>query len=251
MLDAKLCPTPLPSGLKLLGDDGSLLPDPGLIDDLWVASCIWVLLTLISHLLFSSSISSSRRLAPLTGLLLSTFSGTSKGSPLLVSFLILLTLLSYVPTLMRHGHPALTPVVPSLAFVSSLGPLLSLGRQEQVTVSRSSAEAEYHSMASFISELRWISFLLRDLHIPISLLILFCCDNKVTLHITANPVFHECTNHLKIDYHLVRDQFKLGFIAPSHILSSAQMADLFTKPLPVADFARFLPKLGLSSSAPS
>ncbi|XP_020550920.1 uncharacterized protein LOC110012294 [Sesamum indicum] len=45
--------------------------------------------------------------------------------------------------------------------------------------------------------------------------------------------------------------FKLGFISPTHIFGSDQIAYLFTKSLPAADFARFLSKLGLSSSAPS
>ncbi|KAL2248235.1 UNVERIFIED_CONTAM: hypothetical protein Sindi_2675800 [Sesamum indicum] len=98
-------------------------------------------------------------------------------------------------------------------------------------------------MAFTVSELRSISFLLRNLDIPSLLPIPFWCDNKAALHIMANPVFNKRTKHLEIDCHLICDQFKLGFIA--------QVADLFTKSLTAVDFARFLPKLGLSSSAPA
>ncbi|KAL0387500.1 UNVERIFIED_CONTAM: hypothetical protein Sradi_2631800 [Sesamum radiatum] len=104
-------------------------------------------------------------------------------------------------------------------------------------------------MASTVSELLWITYLLRDFGVSVSLPILFWWIIR-PVHITTNPIFHERTKHLDIDFHLVRDQFKLGFIAPSHILSSAQLADLFTKSLPVGDFIRFLSKMGFSSPRP-
>ncbi|KAK4394325.1 hypothetical protein Sango_1903300 [Sesamum angolense] len=105
-------------------------------------------------------------------------------------------------------------------------------------------------MASTVCELMWISYLLHDFLVPVQRPIPFWCDNKVALHITANPVFHERTKHLNIDCHLVRDQFKCGFITPSFIRGPDQPADFFTKALPVSVIARLLSKLGLCSQSP-
>ncbi|KAL0453542.1 UNVERIFIED_CONTAM: Retrovirus-related Pol polyprotein from transposon RE1 [Sesamum latifolium] len=79
--------------------------------------------------------------------------------------------------------------------------LVSWKTKKQNTVSRSTTEAEYRSMGSTVS----------------------------ALHIFANPVFHELTKHLDIDCHIVRDKFKSGLIAPSHVPSKYQLADLFMK----------------------
>ncbi|XP_043721001.1 uncharacterized mitochondrial protein AtMg00810-like [Telopea speciosissima] len=55
--------------------------------------------------------------------------------------------------------------------------LLSWGSKKQPTVSRSSAEAEYKALAVTVSELLWLSYLLRDLHRDVQTPILVYCDS--------------------------------------------------------------------------
>ncbi|GKF36501.1 ribonuclease H-like domain-containing protein [Tanacetum coccineum] len=74
---------------------------------------------------------------------------------------------------------------------------------------RSSAEAEYRSMASVTCEVMWIVKILKDLNfkdvIPVSLF----CDNSSAIQTAANPVMHEKTKHFDVDVHLIRE--KSGF----------------------------------------
>ncbi|KAL0307505.1 UNVERIFIED_CONTAM: Copia protein [Sesamum calycinum] len=123
--------------------------------------------------------------------------------------------------------------------------LVSWKTKKHTTVSRSTAEAEYQSMGSTVCELSWVVYLLHDFGISIPTPIPFLCDNQAALHIVNNPIFHERTKHLEIDCHIVRDKFKSGLIAPSHVPSKAQLADIFTKSLPASSFFLLLSKLGL------
>ncbi|KAL0336252.1 UNVERIFIED_CONTAM: hypothetical protein Sradi_4837100 [Sesamum radiatum] len=122
---------------------------------------------------------------------------------------------------------------------------------KDATVSYSFAEFEYRSMASTVYKLLWIGYLLQDFQISLSYLVSFWCDNKVAIHIAESPIFNEMTKHLDIDCHLVRKQFKKGFIAPKHISTKNQLADIFTKSLSIHVFATLLFKLGLHSVAPT
>ncbi|XP_011078646.1 uncharacterized protein LOC105162338 [Sesamum indicum] len=128
--------------------------------------------------------------------------------------------------------------------------LVSWKTKKQCTISRSSAEAEYRSMAATTCELQWISYLLKDFGVSVTLPIPFHCDNQAAIHIMANPVFHKRTKHLDIDYHIVRNCYKDGFLLPIFVRSRNQVADLFTKSLCSASFNSLLGRLGLFAVDP-
>lgn len=75
--------------------------------------------------------------------------------------------------------------------------LISWKSKKQHTVSRSSLEAEYCTLANTTCEATWLKFLLQDFNIPITKPILIYFHNRSTIQIATNPVFHDAPNTSK------------------------------------------------------
>jgi hypothetical protein len=123
--------------------------------------------------------------------------------------------------------------------------LISWRTKKQLTVSRSSSEAEYRALAAATCELQWLLYLFKDLHLSCSKSPVLYCDNRSAIYIAANPIFHERMKHLEIDCHLVREKLLSGLMKLLPVPSKHQLADLFTKSLLPQPFTLLLSKLGL------
>ncbi|GJR57613.1 ribonuclease H-like domain-containing protein [Tanacetum coccineum] len=126
--------------------------------------------------------------------------------------------------------------------------LLSWSSKRQVTLSRSSAEAEYRGVANAVAETCWLRNLLRELHTPLSTTTLVYCDNVSAVYLSSNPVQHQRTKHIEIDIHFVRDLVAAGHIRVLHVSSRYQYTDIFTKGLPTVLFDEFRSSLSVRSS---
>lgn len=117
--------------------------------------------------------------------------------------------------------------------------------RKQPTVSRSSAEAKYWSIAILTHELLWLRCLLENFGVittkPSSVL----CDSKSAIYISTNPVLHERTKHVELDLHFVRDEVIRKTIDLLHVRTNEQLADILTKPIGRDGFGSFKVKLGL------
>lgn len=76
--------------------------------------------------------------------------------------------------------------------------------KKQPTVSRSSTEAEYKSVASATAEIMWIESLLSELKVKTSSKATIWCDNLSATLLAANSVLHSRTKHMKLDLYFVR-----------------------------------------------
>jgi hypothetical protein len=120
--------------------------------------------------------------------------------------------------------------------------------KKQHTISRSSTEAEYRSLAIGAAELAWLRQVLCDLKLFLPSAPLIWCDNTSALALASNPVFHGRTKHIEVDYHFVRENVVRGDLLLQFISTHDQLADIFTKALPSTRFLQLCSKLMVCST---
>ena len=111
------------------------------------------------------------------------------------------------------------------------GNLISLKSKKQDVVARSNAKAEYRAMALATCELIWLRHLLHELRFVKDKQMKLMCDNQAALHIASNPVFHERTNNIEVDFHFIREKIASGCVATSFVNSNDQLVDILAKSL--------------------
>jgi histone deacetylase 1/2 len=110
------------------------------------------------------------------------------------------------------------------------GNLIAWSARKQSTVSRSSTESEYKTLANATAELIWVQSLLQELSVTQARPPVLWCDNIGATYLSSNPVFHARTKHIEVDFHFVRERVNKKQLQIRFISSKDQVADIFTKP---------------------
>jgi hypothetical protein len=71
------------------------------------------------------------------------------------------------------------------------------------------------------------------------------CNNIGAKYLSANHVFHARTKHIEVDYHFIRERVSRKLIEIDFVSLYDQVADGFTKPLPVRQLEHFKHNLNL------
>jgi hypothetical protein len=92
-------------------------------------------------------------------------------------------------------------------------------------------------------QLLWITYTLSDFGEECSYVPLMC-DSTRAISVAKNPVLHSRTKHIEVRYHFLRDNFEKGNLDLIHVPTEKQLADILTKTLDQATFARLRGELG-------
>jgi hypothetical protein len=122
--------------------------------------------------------------------------------------------------------------------------------KKQCTVSHSSTEAEYQSLASTTVESFWIRMVLKDFGVFLLDLSLLWCNNHSTLALPSNPMFHAQTKHIEVDYNFVQEKVVCRDIVVKFVSTTDQLADILTKCLPSLGFTQLRDNLLLPFRPP-
>jgi hypothetical protein len=117
--------------------------------------------------------------------------------------------------------------------------LISWCARKQPTVSVSSTEAKYKTIANATTEIMWVHTLLEELKLTRHTTALLWRDNLGATYLSANPVFHAKTKHIEVDYHFVKERVVKKQLRIQFISSDDQLGDGFTKTLPAAKLKKF------------
>lgn len=70
-------------------------------------------------------------------------------------------------------------------------------------------------------------------------------DSASAIELAKNPVFHNRTKHVDIQYHFVRENIQKGNSKLIHIPTEGQLADGLTKPISLEKHLRLIDNIGL------
>ena len=126
--------------------------------------------------------------------------------------------------------------------------LVSWFSKKQSSIALSTAEAEYVAAGSCCTQILWLKAQLRDFGVSLSTTPLLC-DNTSAINMTKNAVYHSRTKHTDIRHHFIRDLVASKEIELTFIATESQLADIFTKPLPIDRFLFLRKSLGIISLA--
>jgi hypothetical protein len=125
--------------------------------------------------------------------------------------------------------------------------LVSWLRKKQSLVSLSRVESEYIAAATCRTQVLWMKKTLQDIKVEYDKAISNIYDNTSAINISKNLVMHSKMKHIPIKYHFLREHVAEKSVKLEYIATKEQVANDFTKPLPIETFAYLRQKLVMIS----
>ena len=125
------------------------------------------------------------------------------------------------------------------------GTPVSWSSKQQTSVALSTVEAEYVAMSWCAQQMVWMQVWLDEVGIEYVTPGLIKGDNQGVVALTKNTKDHGKVKHIDIRHHYIHELVSSNHITIEHILSTNDVADLFTKPLSRDNHHRLLQMLNV------
>jgi hypothetical protein len=109
------------------------------------------------------------------------------------------------------------------------GTAVSWSSKRQKCVTLSSCEAEYVAAGHATREAIWLADFLAELGEDLPGAVQIHSDSQSAISLVKNPVQHQNTKHIRIQYHFIRERYKDGEVNFKYISTKDQPADFLTK----------------------
>jgi len=106
-------------------------------------------------------------------------------------------------------------------------------------------EAEYMALCQASKEAVWMVDFLRNLGVSLQGPMVVNVDNQGSIALAKNPVFHDRSKHIAIQYHFTCDLIKEQKIHLEYITTKDMLVDLLMKSLPRAQHEQLSEGIGL------
>nr|GEZ26967.1 hypothetical protein [Tanacetum cinerariifolium] len=127
--------------------------------------------------------------------------------------------------------------------------LVSWSSKRQDCTALSTTKAEYVSLSASCAQVLWMRTQLTNYGFHFNKILIYC-DSKSAIAISCNPVQHSRTKHIAVCYHFIKEHVEKGTIELYFVKTDYQLADIFTKALPVDRFNYLVCRLGIRSLSP-
>jgi hypothetical protein len=117
--------------------------------------------------------------------------------------------------------------------------MISWQSRKKSIIALSTVEVEYIATCSASCEAIWLRKLLTilfDLEMEATTI---PCENQSYIKRKENPVFHDRSKHIEIQYHYIYDMVQRGALKLLYVSMDEQVVDVLTKPLSCVKFDHF------------
>ena len=117
--------------------------------------------------------------------------------------------------------------------------------RKQRSVAKSTFDAEYYAAHEACQQIQWLDDFMRQIDHPLSHPVTLFCDNKSAVDASCALNVKHRSKHIRVYAHAVHESFDSGLVKLERVPGVDNPADIFTKPLDTAKFAKHVEDLGL------